>query len=247
MGRKEVRLTAQDSAVFGLDLGTGERLHDLIAMICGLEGDFMVRVGMMNPTALSRMTWLLAETYKHPKVFKFLHLPVQSGSDRVLGLMEREYTVDEYEKVLCDFSKELPGLCLSTDIIAGFPGETEDDFRASCELLKRVRPDVINIKAFSARPGTKARSMEGRVDTKVVKMRTKELTLLKRRICRENLSAHVGRDVRVLLTERPKPGTTMGRTAEYRPIAVKGVHPLGVFIDARVTGTGHSYLKGRRT
>jgi len=243
LGRKEIRLTAQDSALYGQDHDT-VGLPGLIDKIAAIDRDFMIRIGMMNPQSLARIIGPLKGSYLDPKVFKFLHLPIQSGSDDVLGPMGRGYKVQDFIEVLGDFRKTFPDLYVSTDVIAGFPGETEEDFLRTVEVLKQVRPGVINIKAFSARPGTKAKTMAGRVDTKVVKARTRELTTLRKDISRRELEGYVGRTVPVLLTERPKTGTTMGRTPEYRPIAVKGEHRLGQQVDVRIIGSRHSYFLG---
>jgi MiaB-like tRNA modifying enzyme len=247
-GRREVRLTAQDTALYGQDLGPDGKggLPDLVDRISALDGEFRIRIGMMNPNSLVPVVDRLLSSYKSPKVFGFLHLPAQSGSDAVLERMVRGYTTKEFRRAVKRFREGCPGLYLSTDIIAGFPGETEEEFRASIELMEDVRPDIVNIKGFSARPGTEAKSMPGRVDTKVVKQRTRELTVIKKRITKENLERLVGTECEVLLTERPKPGTTMGRTPHYRPIAVKGELPLGEFVQVRVTGSRHSYLLGKR-
>jgi MiaB-like tRNA modifying enzyme len=242
-GRKEIRLTAQDTALYGRDQ-RGLGLPGLVDRITAIDVDFRIRIGMMNPSSLAKIIGPLLESYRDPKVYKFLHLPLQSGSDDILGPMGRGYKVKDYIKALGDFRRAFPDLYVSTDIIAGFPGETDEDFRRTIQVLEQVRPGIINIKAFSARPGTKAKRMAGRIDTKVVKSRTRELTALRKDISRRELEAFIGRTVPVLLTERPKKGTTMGRTPEYRPIAIKGEHELGQTVDVRMTRAKHSYLLG---
>jgi threonylcarbamoyladenosine tRNA methylthiotransferase CDKAL1 len=249
-GRKEIRLTAQDSALYALDLVGEQRISEgaglpwLMERLTKLEGAFMVRIGMMNPNSLNHIIDPLMDAYEDPKIFNFLHLPIQSGSDTVLHVMDREYSVDEYMDILERFRARCPELYISTDVIAGFPGETHADHKATLDALERIGPGVVNIKAFSARPGTKAKGMPGRVDTKVVKERTRELTRAKRELTTKDLKRFVGRECSVLLTERPKPGTTMGRTRDYRPIAIRGEHAVGRIVDVKVTGTKHSYLVG---
>jgi MiaB/RimO family radical SAM methylthiotransferase len=243
-GRRELRLTAQDTALYGLDQRDKVDLPSLLREITSIDGDFMVRVGMMNPDSVSPILRHLMWAFVDPKVFKFLHIPVQSGSDEVLKSMGRGYRVVDFLDVVQRFREAIPELYLSTDIIAGFPGETDEDHMATIKLLDAVRPDVVNLKAFSARPGTEAKAMNGRVHTSVVKARTEELHELKKKISCENLAAQNGREMDVLLTERPKPGSTMGRSMEYRPIVIKGEATLGKIVRVRVTGRRGDYLLG---
>jgi threonylcarbamoyladenosine tRNA methylthiotransferase CDKAL1 len=96
----------------------------------------------------------------HPKVSKFLHVPVQSGSDSVLAAMRRGYTVSDFEEIVAAFRSRIPSIYLSTDIIVGFPTETDDDFEKTVELLRRTRIDKVNLSRFGARPGTEAAKMK---------------------------------------------------------------------------------------
>jgi len=243
-GRTELRLTAQDTALYGQDLRDKADLPSLLREITSIDGRFMVRVGMMNPDSTLPVLRHLLWAFLDPKVYKFLHVPVQSGSDQVLARMGRGYHVEDFIEVVQRFREAIPELYLSTDIIAGFPGETDADHRATMDLLEAVRPDVVNLKAFSARPGTEAKAMPGRVLTSVVKSRTKELHDLKKKISSENLAVQKGRELDVLLTERPKPGSTMGRSMEYRPIVIKAEAPLGSLVRVKVEGRKGDYLLG---
>lgn len=157
-GCKEIWLTSQDNGCYGLDIGTN--LAVLLKEVCALSGNFKIRVGMMNPMHIKKFLDELIGAYKNKKMVKFLHLPAQSGSDRILQLMKRGYTVEEFEKIVERFREEIPDLFLSTDIIVGFPSETGADFQKTVELLKRVRPNKVNLSKFGARPGTEAEKMK---------------------------------------------------------------------------------------
>jgi MiaB-like tRNA modifying enzyme len=122
-GVKELKLTGQDTAAYGLDAGT--TLAELLKAIDGIPGDFRVRVGMADPLTVLPITDELIEAYASDRIFKFLHLPVQSGDDGVLGAMRREYTVRDFEGIVAAFRRAYPEITLSTDVIVGFPGETE--------------------------------------------------------------------------------------------------------------------------
>jgi len=241
MGYREIRLTAPDTAAYGTDIGSS--LPELLEMVAGLEGDFMVRVGMMNPNTASRIWDDLMEVYSHPRVFKFLHLPVQSGDDRVLRDMRRGYTVQEFEELVRDFRSRHEGL-LSTDVIVGYPTEDEEAFRNTVELVERVRPDILNITRFSRRPGTPAWRLKP-LPSQELKRRSRLLTELHRRISLENNSRFVGRRMRVLVLEEGKGGTVLARAPSYRPVVLDAA-PLGRWVEAEIVDYSFVYLRGRR-
>ncbi len=169
-GCKKIWLTSQDNACYGKDIGTN--LPELLKEICKIEGNFSVRVGMMNPAHLKSIIDELIEIYKNEKIEKFLHLPVQSGSDRILKLMKRGYTVRDFIEIVEKFRKEIPNIYLATDIIVGFPGESEKDFEKTIELIKKVKPQKVNISKFGARTGTEAAKMK-QLDPKILSQRSK--------------------------------------------------------------------------
>ncbi len=151
-GARELLLTAQDTACYGFDLGID--LSDLLLPLTALPGDFMVRVGMMNPDHLGRIIKRFVPTWATEKVYQFVHLPVQSGSTMVLEGMKRGYRPEHFASLVSTLREASPSMTLSTDIITGFPGETEEDHRGTVELLEQVRPDIINVTRFSPRQGT---------------------------------------------------------------------------------------------
>jgi len=173
-GCNKIWLTSEDSSCYGLDIGTD--LAELVVAVSKVPGDFKIRVGMMNPTYIrdAKMLKALIAAYKHPKVSKFLHVPVQSGSDRILKLMKRGYTVADFEKIVTAFRKEIPNIYISTDIIVGFPNEQNSDFELTVGLVKRMKFDKVNLSKFGARPGTEASKM-GQLGTETINERSKIL------------------------------------------------------------------------
>ena len=157
-GCSEVWLTSQDNGCYGLDIGTD--LPTLLKEVCSINGNFTVRVGMMNPVHAKKIVDELIEAYKNKKIQKFLHLPVQSGSDRILRAMKRGYMVRDFTAIVEKFRAAFPDLALSTDIIVGFPGETEKDFQSTVELLEKIKPEKVNMSKFGARPGTEAAKLK---------------------------------------------------------------------------------------
>jgi MiaB/RimO family radical SAM methylthiotransferase len=171
-GCTEIWLTSQDNGCYGLDIGSS--LPEILRKVCAVKGDFTIRVGMMNPTHIKNMADKLVDAYENEKMQKFLHLPVQSGSDKILKSMRRGYNVEDFLGIVGKFRKAFPTLTLSTDIIVGFPTETEDDFQLTVDLLKRTRPQKVNISKFGVRPETGASKME-QLPVEVVNKRSRSL------------------------------------------------------------------------
>ena len=240
-GIREIKLTGQDTAAWGVD--TGARLPELLAAITAIPGEFRVRVGMADPLAVAPIARDLAEAFRSEKVFKFLHLPVQSGDDGILERMKRDHTVVDFERIVGTFRSALPELTLSTDVIVGFPGETEDTVRATLDLLARVRPDIVNVTRFSARPGTPAAKWDAPVGWRV-KEWSRRIVAAKTRIGREINETFVGRRMRILTTETGKPGTTLARTDAYKQVVLPGDVPLGEFRDAAIVAATDIDLTG---
>ncbi len=173
LGYRKINLTSTDNACYGLDLGYN--LVDLLKEIINIDGRFIIRVGMGNPEHTRKYVDDLIEVYKNPKIMKFVHLPVQSGSNKVLKEMKRKYTVEEFEDIINKFRKEIPEIDISTDIIVGYPTETEEDFIKTLELVKKLKFEVINISKFASRPGTYANKLK-QLSSQIIKERSIELT-----------------------------------------------------------------------
>lgn len=272
-GCSEIRLCAQDTGCYGRDIGSS--LPVLIRNLTALDGAFRVRIGMMNPNSALAVLDELLDAYDDEKVYKFVHLPVQSGDETVLDAMNRRYTIADFKTVVNSFRRAFPDIMLATDVIAGYPGESVSQFENSCKLIADIAPDIVNIKGFSPRPKTPAAQLK-RSDGALVRSRTRRLAALAERVCAQALAKQVGKRDRVLLVERGKHGTIVGRTSCYRPVVlneylatawgkpphcphkplsmvVGGRSPhspleslLGSFIDVEITDAKTTYLLGTR-
>lgn len=176
-GVTTIYLTSQDNSAYGLDVGKKSKLTDLLNKIIKIRGDFEVRVGMMNPTPLTAILDELVEVFKNKKIKKFIHIPVQSGSNKVLKEMNRKYTVEDFKKIINKFRKEIPGITISTDIIVGYPTETKEDFEETVQLVKEMKFEVLNLSKFASRPGTVASRMK-KLPTQEIKRRSVEIDRL---------------------------------------------------------------------
>jgi len=241
-GATEIRITGQDTGVYGWDDGE-RKLHTLLERICEeVEGDFRVRVGMANPKGVHGIREELAEVFaEQEKLYNFLHIPVQSGSDDVLGDMRRQHQVSEFVETVETFDECLDYWTLSTDFIVGFPTETDRDHRQSLALLREVRPEKINVTRFSKRPGTDAAELKG-LGGQTKKDRSKEMTDLKMNVVGEAHEAMVGTEVEVLVVEDGTDDSLVGYDEAYRQVAIPGAERAGVELGDVVTCeiTGHN-------
>ena len=177
-GVREFWFTSEDTGAYGLDQGT--TLAQLMKELLKIQGDYRIRIGMTNPEHVLRDLENLIRVFQHPNVFKFLHLPIQSGSNRILKLMKREYTKEQFIYIIEAFRKAIPNLTLATDVICGFPTESEAEFKQTLEVIKDTQVSVLNISKFYPRPNTRAAKMK-LLNTKLAKARTSKLAAQFRR------------------------------------------------------------------
>jgi MiaB-like tRNA modifying enzyme len=239
-GMKEIFVTAQDTACYGKDIGSS--LDELLRSICQIEGDFKVRIGMMNPDSLAKELHQLVRSYHHQKVYKFLHLPVQTGSDRLLKLMLRHYSVSDFEAQVSAFRREIPNITLSTDVITGFPGEVDADHEMTFKMLERVRPNIINVTRFSARPNTLAWGMKDQVVSRTSKDRSREIASLRFAIAADLNRKFVGQRMTALIDEMGKNSTLIARDDFYRPIVIMANGAVGDTITVEISGSTATHL-----
>ncbi len=246
-GRKEILLTSQDTGAWGIDLGKGDDLGTLLRFISSSVCEEMrIRVGMMNPNHLLERSESILNGYTGEKIFKFFHIPVQSGSVQVLRRMNRRYTPSQVMEVLGEVRARYPQATISTDVITGFPGETEKDHELTMELISRIRPDILNITRFSARKGTPAADMDGQVHGGISKERSRDLHRSHGELVKGNLERRLGLHPHCLVTEVGKEGTMMARDGNYTPIVIGGGSELlGRFVDIRTEHIGPTYLFGK--
>ncbi len=239
-GAKEIWLTSQDMGCYGKDIGVN--LMCLLEEVASVEGKFHIRVGMMNPNHAIEVLDDLIDVYKNKKVYKFLHVPVQSGDDEVLKRMNRHYSVEDFRKVVFSFRDEIPDVTIATDIICGFPGEGEEAFRKSMDLVEEVKPDILNISMFFPRPRTQASGMRQLPGWKV-KERSRAISKLFREIRVEKNRSWLNWRGEVLIDERGKNGSWIGRNFAYKPIVVKSSKDLlGKFLTVQVKSVHPTYL-----
>jgi MiaB-like tRNA modifying enzyme len=249
-GAKELRITGQDTGVYGWDRNQGESLlPELLSRICDIDGDFRVRVGMANPKGVHGVREDLADVFAdNETIYNFLHAPVQSGSDDVLTDMRRQHEVGEFREVVDTFDDRLEEWTLSTDFIVGFPTETDADHELSMNLLSEVRPEKINVTRFSKRPGTDAAEMKGLGGT-VKKERSKAMSELKREVVAEAHESMVG-ERREVLAVRPGTGDSVKcRDGAYRQVIVQDAEARGVApgdtLEVEITAHETMYVFGR--
>lgn len=235
-GYKEIQLTSQDTGCYGLDKGKF-LLPKLLDEISKIEGDFKVRVGMMNPHHAKRQVEQLIGAFQSEKVFKFLHIPVQSGDNKLLEDMRRDHTVEDFLEVVESFRNNFE-ITLATDLIVGYPTETEESFWKSYELIEEVKPDIVNITRFSKRRGTLAEKLK-EIPGWIVKERSRKLTELCIRIGLENNKKFVGKNLKVLITSLGKKGM-LARSDSYRAVITIG--KLGESKIVKIGACRHNYL-----
>ncbi|MCF0221464.1 MAG: MiaB/RimO family radical SAM methylthiotransferase [Fibrobacter sp.] len=259
-GCKEIQLTGQDCGCYGFDFG--EKVSDSVQgrqprnlaelvqkILVEVGGDYRIRLGMGNPRHILQYIEALLECFQDDRVYKFIHLPVQSGSERTLQNMNRKHTAQDYITLTNEFNKRFSLFTLSTDLIVGFPGETELDFADTLQVLRETRPTVCNITRFVSRPGTPASRMEGTVPDVVKHKRSAELAAVFQQIAAENNARWIGQTEQVTVEKDGyRKGTLIARNDAYRPVAIQDpgtkMIPPGTRLTVKITGAEPFALLG---
>jgi len=207
---------------------------ELLDEVLNIKGDFKIRLGMINPNFALKYLDRLIKVYKNEKMFKFLHVPVQSGNNRILKLMRRKYTVEDYKKIVSRFKKEIPDITVSTDIICGFPSETEEEFLDSFNLIKETKPDILNINMFWPRPKTEAAKMK-QIPSWKIKERTRKLTKLFHRIALEQNKKWIEWNGEIIIDGYGKNNTSVGRNYAYKQVVLKGKYKFGEKVKVEIS------------
>jgi threonylcarbamoyladenosine tRNA methylthiotransferase CDKAL1 len=241
-GCKEIWLTSLDNGCYGFDKKSN--LAELLNSVSGIEGDFFVRVGMSNPIHVKKILDKLIEAYKHEKILKFLHLPIQSFSDKILKDMKRGYKVKDVLKIIKRFKEEIPEMTISTDIITGYPTETEADHKKNVKYLKQIEFDIVNLSKFGRRPGAHASKLK-EISRKMMDRRSVQLSKIIKQTEKNRNDKWIGWKTRVLIDEKGKNKTFMGRNFSYKPVVVKSEkNILGQFVVVKITEAKSNYLVG---
>jgi MiaB-like tRNA modifying enzyme len=242
-GQREIRISSLDTAAYGKDINA--RLPDLVNKITEIDENFKLRIGMMEPKNTEEIIEKLIKSYKNSKVFKFMHLPVQDGDDRILSLMNREYVVESYYKINRMFKEQFPDSVFSTDIIVGYPDSDEDSFEQTCNLLYKSRPDIVNITTFSPRQYTKDFNKK-MPPSNLIKRWSSEYSKIHKEIIGENYSKFIGSERKIMITEKGKNNTSVGRDSAYRPVVIKEDIPIFSELYCEIVEEGSTYLIGKR-
>ena len=232
-GYREVVLTGIHLGNYGKDLHDGTSLSTLVAELVKIPDLLRIRLGSIESVELSEE--LIQIIHNEPKVCRHLHLPIQSGSDSVLRGMNRHYRLPQYKKLIAELREKIPGLALTTDLIVGFPGETEENFQETLETLKEIQFSGIHVFPYSQRTGTPAATYPNQVSNEVKKDRVHRVQALEKDIAKKYRSQFLGQVVHVL-AEEIKNGYYEGLTDEYIRVTIKseGVergHMYPVLID----------------
>ena len=242
-GCKEITLLGQNVNSYGKDLDCGVDFADLLAQIASLDGDFLLRFMTSHPRDAS--TKLFDTMARYPKIAKQLHLPFQSGSSRVLKAMNRHYDRETYLSKVEYAKKVMPDLVLTSDVIVGFPGETEEDFQETMSLIRQVRYDALFTFIFSPRPGTPAAKMEDPTPAGEKNRRFDELCALQNSISEKLHRAYVGKTMRCLVDGQEDGDLLTARTEGGRLVRFAGDPALiGSYQNLEITGSTTWSLTG---
>jgi MiaB-like tRNA modifying enzyme len=218
-GAVEIELTGMDLGVYGVDLYKSRKLPELINEVAEVDGSFMVRVGMLNPEHLRFILDGLIESLKHPRVYKFLHIPLQSGSNRILRLMKRNYSVEEYMEYVEEIKRKIPNISIATDIIVGFPTESDEDFQATLDVIRKLRFERVHLAGYSIRPRTLAASLP-QLPTQTKKTRVLQAMKIVEEVGLEEKMKYVGTTQNCFATERNRGWVC--RLENYIPVVILG-------------------------
>ena len=244
-GVSEITLLGQNVDAYGKDKKGEYGFASLLRDVSKIEGIRRLRFATSHPKDFDEdILEVMAGT---PSICRAINLPVQSGSDRILKEMNRGYTRSQYIELVKRIRSVLPDVSLTTDLIVGFPQETEEDFKDSYDLLKELRFDIIHTAAYSPREGTKAAIMEGQIDNKVKAARLNEINALQSQLARELNEEYVGRKFEILV-DGPAPrgeGSLQGRTKTDKVVIIKGgPEYMGRYIDVKIIRASHWSLEG---
>lgn len=250
-GVVEITLLGQNVNTFGRDLtvpGSGRRprFAELLRAVGAVDG--LRRLRFTSPHPHDFTPDVIAAMAETPAVCEHIHFPLQSGSDRVLRIMQRSYRAERYLGWLDAIREAIPDIAVSTDIIVGFPGETEEDFLATLDVVGRARFDQAYTFQYSPRPGTVAGTMEEQVPKEIVQGRFDRLVALQEEVSLERMRARVGRVEEILVEGVGRKGGIQGRTRTNRVVHLADGAPVapGTFLDARVVSAHPHHLVAER-
>jgi len=244
-GAKEIWLTSQDCASYGLDQKDKKhKLPELLNEILNLKHKFKLRIGMMNPNNVSPILNELIKLYENPKLFKFIHIPIQSTSNEVLKHMNRFYTIEQAEKIINKFRKQIPDITIATDIIVGYPTETEEAHKANINFINKFKPDVLNISKFSSHKTTPAGKLKI-LPANTLKKRATELMQVHKETAKQNKQKYLNKTIKVLIDKKISENLYQARDENYNIVYLKSKKEnIGKEVEIKITDIGVHNLVG---
>ncbi len=238
-GVKEIWLTSWDTLCYGFDTGTN--IAKLLQELVNLPGAFKIRLDMGNPAHLLKMKDQLFPLLGHEKMFKFLHLPAQSGSNKLLKAMHKEHTKEDFLELVSELKIAVPNITLATDFVVGFPSETDDDHWQTLELVRKTMPDLISIWQYRLRDSPSAEPGQ----EEIIKRRASVLTDIFHNISKLQNERWRGWEGEILIEQKGREEQQwIGRNEYYKPVIVEGNFTLGAMVKVRIMKTDTSGLKG---
>jgi len=220
-GAKEIWLTSQDLAAYQLDKESTSKLPELLNNILQLKHKFKLRLGMSNPNHILPIIDNLLKIYNTPKIYKFLHIPIQSASNNLLKQMNRKYNIQQPTDIIKKFKSLYPNITIATDIIVGYPTETEQDHKANLNFIETYKPDVLNLSKFSQHKNTKASTLKP-LPINIINERTTELMQLHRETAQKNKQKFLNSTIQTLVNSKTKiPSIYEARDPNYNIILIK--------------------------
>jgi len=231
-GIKQIYLTSQDCSTYKYN---GINLFALLKSIVNLPYKFFLRIGMINPSFLINELEQLISIFNLDKVYQFLHIPIQSGSNKVLKIMQRPYLISQITDKIEILRTNFPDLTISTDIICGFPGETEYDFYRTINFIKWLKPEILNISKFTARPGTLAKKMD-QIDSRIIKERSIRLSnIFRNSLININKKWEGWHGEVLILHKGSEENQAFGRNVAYKNIFIKDYNGFyGKFVNVKI-------------
>jgi len=245
-GAKEIWLTSQDNASYMLDKENKSKLPELLNKILSLKHNFKLRLGMMNPNSLYPILDELIQIYKNKKMYKFIHIPIQSASNNVLKDMNRRYKIEIVKVIIKKFKLEFPDITIATDIITGYPTETNEDHKQNIEFINQVSPDVFNLSKFSSHKQTQAGKLKP-LEKETINKRASELMELHRKTTLENKKKFLNKTLEVFIDSKTKiPDVYEARDNNYNIILInsKDKSILGKNINVKIKQLGVHHMIG---
>lgn len=246
-GYKEITLLGQNVNSYGHDLKNGVSFSSLLDEIGKIDGKFRLRFMSNHPKDLTED--VIEAIKRNPHACHAIHLPVQSGSNRILSLMNRRYSVEKYLSQIDSIRKIIPDCAITTDIIVGFPTETENDFLDTVNLVEKVKFDGAFTFVYSKREGTKAAIMDGQIDPEIQKDRIMRLIDVQNELNRKESLTYVGKTVEILVEDfDEKKNSYMGRDERGKMAYFScDENVIGKFVNVKITSAGGMSLMGEIT